>query len=114
MTTVPQPTPSLSSLYLAPTADSAAPAAQTFFSASRLPPAPVSGIKLSWKPSVEKVERDPYSYFPMVSLACDYDSFPQADHSLQDNFSSSVVDQAADFGHETDRTGISNDVNQKA
>ena len=34
--------------------------------------------------------------------------------SLQDNFSGTVIDQAASYGHETARTGISNDVSQKA
>ena len=116
MTTVPQPAPSLSSLYLAPASESATPAAQSFFSASKLPPNPVSGIKLSWQPSAEKIERDPYTYFPMVSSSAGELRLKatDTDRRIQDNFSSTVIDQAAAYGHETARTGISNHVNQKA
>lgn len=114
MTTVPQPAPSLSSLYLAPSSEAAAPATQSFFSASKLPPNPVSGIKLSWKPSTEKVERDPYSYFPMVSPTFERRAQRSPTSRIQDNFSSTVIDQTASYGHDTARTGVSNDVNQKA
>lgn len=95
VTTVPSPAPSLSSLYLAPAASGSATspvATSSAYTAGKLPPGPVSAIKLSWAPSSDKVERDPYSYFPM------------------DNFSSTVTHQIGSYGHETERTGITNNV----
>lgn len=94
VTTIPSPTPSLASLYYASSEQSSTEVAKSSFNASRLPPKPASSIKLSWAPSPEKVERDPYTYFPM------------------DNYSSTVVDQQISFGHDSERTGISNDVRQ--
>lgn len=64
--TIPSPTPSLASLYYASSEQTSVQAAKGGFSASKLPPKPASSIKLSWAPSAEKIERDPYTYFPMV------------------------------------------------
>lgn len=125
VSTVPTPAPSLSSLYLAPSKDAAtAPTAKTsFYSPSKLPPMPVSGLKLEWTPSTEKVERPAYSYFPMVSElwrgsgtrrvrqqdGLDSDAatlLPDGTFLVsQDNYSSRVVKQTGTWDHETARTG---------
>ncbi|KAK9899200.1 21 kDa subunit of NADH dehydrogenase [Cystobasidium minutum MCA 4210] len=90
--TIPSPTPSLASLYYASSESSQV--SNTSFTASKLPPKPAASIKVAWKPSKEKIERDPYTYFPM------------------DTYSSTVVEQKASFGHDTERTGVSNDLRQ--
>lgn len=66
VTTIPSPTPSLASLYYA--TSETTQVSKTSFTAGKLPPKPASSIKVAWKPSSEKVERDPYTYFPMVSV----------------------------------------------
>lgn len=66
ITTIPSPAPSLSSLYLAPSSDKTE--ATTFYTASKLPPMPVSGVKLSWAPSTEVPPHDEFAYFPMVGV----------------------------------------------